>query len=361
MHPPASIQIKHFMSALTNTILGLAFLVLAVAATFLMYHLWGYPFDHEKLKSSAPPRLMLLHRILGYGYVAIYIILMTQMVPRLWRYQVEFPARTVVHMVLGMLIGVLLVIKIAIVRYFKHLEGTLIPLLGTSVMVCTVLVLGLSVPFSLRLLYVERHAPGGSAFGEENLQRVSVLLSRGRLQSDVPLADLVTSHGLHMGQSVLMTSCVQCHDLRTVLAKPRTPDEWTDVVRRMSDRSSILKPISAQDRQYVTAYLIAISPDLQQGISNERNQEQSHAMAKEIAENLSTGETPIEEFNLADSKKVFEVSCMQCHAANLVERHPPRTQKQAEELVNRMVDNGLDLPDADLRKIVFYLKKTYTK
>jgi cytochrome c5 len=175
---------------------------------------------------------------------------------------VEFPARTVVHLVLGMLIGVLLVIKIAIVRFFKHLEGTLIPFLGTLVLICTVLVLGLSVPFSLR---------------------------------------------------------------------------------------------------YVTAYLIAISPDLQQGVSNQRDQEQSHAVAKEIAKNVSTGGTPLEEFSLADSRKVFEVSCMQCHASSLVERHPPRTQKQAEELVNRMVDNGLDLSEADLRKIVFYLKTTYAK
>jgi mono/diheme cytochrome c family protein len=349
------------MSALTNTILGLAFLVLAVAATFLMYHLWGYPFDHEKLKSSAPPRLMLLHRILGYGYVSIYVILMTQMVPRLWQYQVEFPPRTVVHMVLGMLIGVLLVIKIAIVRYFKHLEGTLIPLIGTSLMVCTVLVLGLSVPFSLRLLYVERHAPGGSAFGAENLQRVSMLLSRTQLPGDEPSSNLSTSAGLHMGQSVLMTSCVQCHDLRTVMAKPRTPDEWTEVVRRMSARSSVLRPITPQEQQYVIAYLIAISPDLQKGASNQRDQEQSHAVAMEIAKNAATRDTSIEEFNLADSKKVFEVSCIQCHTTSLVERHPPRTQKQAEELVNRMVDNGLDLPDADLRKIIFYLKTTYAK
>jgi mono/diheme cytochrome c family protein len=349
------------MSAFTNTILGLAFLVLAFAATFLMYHLWGYPFDHKKLKSSAPPRLMLLHRILGYGYVAIYLILMSQMVPRLWRYQVEFPARTVVHIVLGMLIGVLLIVKIAIVRFFKHLEGTLVPILGTSVLICTVLVLGLSVPFSRRLLYVERHAPGGSAFGPENLQRVSMLLSRTRLPGDVPLADLVTPAGLRMGQSVLMTSCVQCHDLRTVLAKPRTPDEWTAVVQRMSERSSVVQPISRPEQQYVTAYLVAISPDLQQGVSSQRAQEQSHAQAKEIANNIRTAGTPIEEFNLDDARKVFEVSCMQCHETSLVERHPPRTAKQAEDLVNRMVDNGLDAPDADLRKIVFYLKTTYAK
>src|SRR5579862_8560278 len=132
------------MSALTNTILGLVFLVAGIAATFLMYHLWGYPFDHEKLKSSAPPRLMLLHRALGYVYVAIYVLLMTQMVPRLWRYQVEFPARTVAHFMLGISIGALLLVKIVIVRFFKHLEGTLAPFLGTLLLICTILLLGLS-------------------------------------------------------------------------------------------------------------------------------------------------------------------------------------------------------------------------
>jgi mono/diheme cytochrome c family protein len=349
------------MSALTNTILGLAFLGLGIAATFLMYHLWGYSFDHEKLKSSAPPRLMLLHRALGYGYVAIYVILMRQMVPRLWRYQVEFPARTVVHLVLGMLIGVLLVIKIAIVRFFKHLEGTLIPYIGTALLVCTVLLLGLSVPFSLRLLYLERHAPGGSAFGEENLQRVSMLLSRTQLPGDVPLAELATTAGLHMGQSVLIISCVQCHDLRTVLVKPRTPDEWTDVVRRMSERSSVLKPITPRDQQYVIAYLVAISPDLQQGVAKQREQEQAHTTAKANARSATTMATTTEQFDLVRSRKIFEMSCIQCHALSLVENRPPRTPKQAEDLVARMVDNGLEAPEADLRQIIFYLKTTYGK
>jgi mono/diheme cytochrome c family protein len=349
------------LSALTNTILGLLFLVLGIAATFLMYHLWGYPFDHEKLKSSAPPRLMLLHRVLGYAYVAVYLILMTQMVPRLWRYQVEFPARTVVHLTLGMMVGVLLVIKIAIVRFFKHLEGTLIPLIGTVVMVCTVLLLGLSVPFSLRAIYLERHAPGGSAFGEENLRRVSMLLSRAQLPGELPPADLATTAGLHKGQSVLMTRCVQCHDLRTVLARPRTPNEWTDVVRRMSERSSVLQPITSQEQQYVIAYLIAISPELQQGVSNQRAASESHATAKEIVKSAGTTRPAMAEFDLGQSRRIFETSCVQCHALSKVERNPPRTQKQAEELVARMVDNGLEAPEADLRQIIFYLKTTYAK
>jgi hypothetical protein len=222
-----------------------------------MYYLWGFPFDHDKLKSSAPPRLMLLHRILGYGYAAIYVILMTQMVPRLWQYQIEFAPRTVLHLLFGMTIGVLLIIKIAIVRFFKHLESALIPWLGTAVLVCSVLLLGLSVPFSLRALYLERHAPGGSAFGEQNLRRVSTLLSATKLPGDAPLPNLVTASGLHLGQSLMMARCTQCHDLRTVLAMPRTPAEWSNIVQRMSDRSGVLRPITPPEQQHVIAYLIA--------------------------------------------------------------------------------------------------------
>ena len=102
------------MNPITNTILGLSFFLIAVASTLLMFHLWGYPFDHLTHTSAAPAGLVRLHRFLGYAYFAIYVTLMTQMVPRLWSYQIEFPARTVAHLMLGMAIGVILLIKIAI-------------------------------------------------------------------------------------------------------------------------------------------------------------------------------------------------------------------------------------------------------
>ena len=42
---------------------------------------------------------------MGYAYLTIYVVLMVQMIPRLWQYQVELPARTVVHLSMGGLIG----------------------------------------------------------------------------------------------------------------------------------------------------------------------------------------------------------------------------------------------------------------
>ena len=64
------------MSTSTSAILGLIFLGLANASVFLMFKLWGYPFDKETHKSEAPPALMLLHRLIGYAYAILYVFMM---------------------------------------------------------------------------------------------------------------------------------------------------------------------------------------------------------------------------------------------------------------------------------------------
>ena len=76
-----------------NLVLGLSFLVLAFVNTLLMYRLWGYPYDKARHRSSAPRSLVVIHRATGYAFVIIYIFLMSEMLPRLWQYQIELPAR----------------------------------------------------------------------------------------------------------------------------------------------------------------------------------------------------------------------------------------------------------------------------
>jgi mono/diheme cytochrome c family protein len=358
-------------NALTNTVLGIAFFVVGTAATLLMYHLWGYPFDHKTLKSEAPPKLMFLHRVLGYVYFGIYILLMTQMVPRLWRYQVEFPARTVAHLLLGMAIGTVLVIKIVIVRFFKHLEGTLAPVLGTTLLVFTVLLLGLSIPFSLRAAYLQRHATGGSAFGPENVHRVEMLLPTAGLPAEAPLMALASPPGLRRGQMILLNQCVDCHDLRTVLAKPRTPDDWVQTVHRMGDRSTVLQPISDEDQWYVSAYLIAISPELQREVVKRRTQDLAQTQSQQAAEvtlqpgngasaGLPTSRPPVA-IDLTTAKKTFETRCVQCHELSDVSDSPPKTAEQTKALVARMVKNGMKAQPDEIDQIVFYLNATYVK
>src|SRR5258708_27313873 len=165
------------MGHLGNAVLGLLFVGAGLAASLLMYYLWGFPFDHQTLKSAAPRPLMLLHRGLGYAYGAIFAYLMVQMFPRLWTYEIELPPRTVAHLVIGMVIGITLAIKIAIVRYFKHLESTLAPLLGTLLLICTVVLIGLSVPTAFR----EALASGPETYQPDNVERVRAQFALARI------------------------------------------------------------------------------------------------------------------------------------------------------------------------------------
>ena len=349
------------MGAFENTILGIAFWVIGLANTLLMFKLWGYPFDHERLASSAPRSLMFVHRALGYAFLAIYVSLMVQMVPRLWAYQVELPARTVAHLVMGIAIGAALFVKILIVRFFRHLESSTAPILGIFLFICTTVLIGLSAPLALRETYMSRHVAAGTALGDRGVERVRTLLPGAGLPADIPLQQVASPLGLSQGRSVLLRKCVQCHDLRTILAKPRTPETWVDLVKRMAERS-VFDAISETEQWYVTAYLVAISPDLQKSVQLKRQQERAQAPAgalKRPAVQTTAPTPPREVFDLAKAKSVFETTCNGCHSLSNVEQAPPTSEAAARDLVARMVDNGLSADQAKLEQIVGYLTRTY--
>jgi len=353
------------MNALGNALLGLVFLALSIAGTFLMFKLWGYPYDKEKLKSEAPHSLVWLHRLIGYAYGIIYIILMAQMLPRMWSYQVEFPARTVAHLMLGLTIGILLITKILIVRYFKYLEARMVPGLGTALMVCTFLLIGLSVPFVFREIALGRNVGGQSVYSPGNLKRVATLLPTAGLPADAPLDRLATAGNLQRGRDILLSRCVRCHDLRTALLRPRTPENWVKTVARMAERSFLWDPITENEQWAVSAYLIAITPHLQESIKQRRQDERRQqlsitAIKATPASRPDTvpagGRLP---YDRARAKRLFESVCAQCHDTGEVDNAPPESAAQAKELVVQMVENGLSEPQENLQQIIYYLTETY--
>ena len=348
------------MDPLGNAVLGIVFLFVGGGSTFLMFHLWGYPFDHETHTSKAPRSLMLLHRSLGWVYLCIYLYFMSQMVPRLWSYQIEFPARTVAHIILGMTIGTILVVKVSIVRFFKHLESSLVPALGTVLLVCTVLLMGLSAPFAFQEAYLRGAAVEGTVFSEETLERVEHHLGVAGVDDANDLAMLSTPEALHEGQHVLSQKCVTCHDLRTVLARPRTPQSWRATVRRMAERYSLLSPITEDEEWQVTAYLIAISPELQQSVkerrAEQREEEASQEMLTHLDEEPAAAETA---YDAQQAQALFEERCSLCHGLDSVANAPPTTEQEARDTVARMVGYGLSAPEAELRLLIRYLAETY--
>jgi hypothetical protein len=347
------------MNTFVSAICGIAFGVLGTATVFLMFHLWGYPFDKATRTSAAPRSLMLLHRVLGYLFVALYIFMMVQMVPRLLRYQVEFPPRTVAHIMLGITIGFLLLIKLSIIRFFRHLEEWM-PYLGTGILLCTYLLLGLSVPFSFRERALRRTAVGGDVLSAANLDRLKRILPGAGFPAEAPLADLLAPANILTGRDVLLRDCVQCHDLRTVLARPRVPKDWVQTVERMSEKPVFGDSITTPQQWAVATYLIAITPELQESAKKARAQSAGASGAKVSA--AMTMESPDDDsasFSAAAVKPLFDTKCSQCHELDDVNNYKWTTLADEKELLRRMVDNGLECEPKDLGLLDRYLVVVY--
>ena len=349
-------------TTLGNSLIGIVFLSLAAALTFLMFYVWKFPFDHERYKSAAPPMAILSHRLMGYFFVLIYLYIMWSMVPRLWSYQVELPARTVLHLALGISIGALLILKLVIVRFFKHMEARLVPALGVGLFLCSFLLISLVLPFSLREAYLEKTALGDEKMIQSRIKRVRELLPTTGLEDEKLLTDLASKKGLIAGRRILTAKCVQCHDLRTVLVRPRTPQAWQQTVSRMANRSTILNPITEDDQWFVTAYLIAVSPTLQQTLKERRKME-TRAIESQTSMQSAMNLSEIEDadYEHAAAEKLFKQKCSQCHDHTQIEQAPPATKADVLALVQRMVGNGLAASEAELGAIIRYLNVTYTQ
>ncbi len=302
-------------------------------------------------RRSNPRRMVFLHRVFGYVFCAIYLILLVQMIPRLWSYQVEFPARTVLHIALGIAVGTMLVLKISIVRFFRRLDPTLVPTLGIWIVVGSVVLVGISVPTALQEAFATAHL-----FTNENRSRVATLLQQAGL--DQPSAARFSSvASLRAGQRVLRNKCITCHDLRLVLARPRTPANWHQTVQRMARRSTVATTISTDEQWQVTAYLVALSPELQETRQQLETEHAQQSKAQQAAANPPAQVS----YDPNAAKQLFEAKCSQCHSSSLVAKMPPASATAASELVAKMVDEGLDASDTEIAQIIQYLTETYAK
>lgn len=385
-----------------NITFAFGFAAIGYTATFLMLHLWGHPYDKETRTSAAPRWAMRTHRILGYAFVIFYLAMMWRMVPRLFSYQIELPARTVAHVLLGFTIGFLLLIKISILRFFRHLEEWM-PYLGVAILLCTTLLLVLSLPTMFREHALAHNAPGGDPFGPQSIERVARLLPDADLPAGTDLKKLATEDELRAGRNVLIEQCTTCHDLKTVLDKPRPPATWANLVERMAEKPTLFGTIMDIDQARVTAYLIAITPDLQRSAKAKRTDaapppDEPVADAGVEEPEVDAG-PPIDGGVVVDAtlaldaggardagaptdagvpvdaavskpkpvidptaaKAMFMRKCSGCHEIADIDASPPTTTAETRALIKRMIENGLKATRRDLELITYWLDAHYVK
>lgn len=346
--------------------LGLLFVILAVAATILQAWLWSFPMEPDpggpdpNGKSTAPKLWTLAHRVMGALFCIIYAFMMWHMVPRLWEYQMELPARTVMHACVAIILGVLLVTKISIIRWFQHF-GKALPALGLGVLTCTIILAMLSLPFAFRA-----HGMLAEVYTPKNLSRVKMILSGLDAPPEYTPELLTTEESLLEGREVLTRQCAVCHDMRTILVKPRTGKAWQKIVRRMAEKPNLGPKIEERDVHTVTAYLVAISPDLQESVSIKRRESRDRkaAAAKAVAAAVESAPTPAEGSpeSTVDVKELVENRCTECHEMTDVEEHGGDDKEGWAKVVQQMIEEEeAELTPEEATLIVDYLAKEYPK
>ena len=259
---------------------------------------------------------------------------------------------------LGITIGVLILVKIAILRFFRHFEESM-PYIGTTLLICTYLLIGLSVPFTFREAALRTQT---AAFSDEGIERTRKLLENAGLPAEAPLDQLASKRKLREGQHVLQRKCVVCHDLRTILVKPRTPSDWVRLVNRMAIKPMIGEPIHQEEEWTVSAYLIAITPDIQVSAREQRQEQMRVDEAREAAQIATVAmetETVAVVYNEAEAKALFEDKCSQCHPFTDVEDYPPRSKEETTEVIARMIETGLYLEEEEIETITRYINENY--
>ncbi|HEX6100269.1 MAG TPA: hypothetical protein VF432_28400 [Thermoanaerobaculia bacterium] len=212
----------------TTIWLGGLMAAIAIVNAGLMAWLWRFPMQPDPTGrdphgvSTAPRFWTNVHRALGYGFVLIYIALLFEMVPRTWGFR-ETTAVSVVHGGLGIAVGVLLIVKIAIIRRFQRF-GHRLPWIGGALAVSTVITAGLGIAPAWMVLR--------------------------------PLTPL--SGELARGRDVVSRKCNQCHGASVIASEREDARKWERITREMQRFSRTIpgkEPIAEDERVLATAYL----------------------------------------------------------------------------------------------------------
>jgi mono/diheme cytochrome c family protein len=127
----------------------------------------------------------------------------------------------------------------------------------------------------------------------------------------------------------------------------------------MADRTTTLNPLEEDEQWQVTAYLIALSPQLQKSTRQLREEQEVRDQSRQAAAALASDEAEAAAYDPAAAKQLFNSKCSECHDSALVSDSPPASEDQARELVASMVEEGMEATQDELAQIVRYLTETH--
>lgn len=209
------------MNASVNSYLTVIFLVCGIASTFIMLEMRGAPKDR-----SSNSKLILLHKICGWLFTAIFLALIVVMIEKVSAYQEEVSPRIALHIAFALLLTAVLSIKIITARLYPRLSMYLLAFgpLG----------LGLALAISgLGAGYYFLHS--------KDIKYVSLT------EFDSAVLDE------NLGRQVIHRRCNKCHSLERVYRAFKSEEGWTATINRMVERDPSISNFDIKQAIYFLA------------------------------------------------------------------------------------------------------------
>jgi mono/diheme cytochrome c family protein len=190
------------VSPLINAFSGVIFISIGAVTVFVMIHLKGRSRDHIHGKI-----LVRMHRILGYVFIAVYVLMIVTMIIRISDYQDELSPRAILHVVFALSLLPLLAAKWLVARKYKLLTFRLF-LLGMTIFLFAFLLNAISAGH----YYLYRGAVSEVAISS---------IDKETMNEDI-------------GRQLVVKKCAKCHTLERIFRSYKDEDGWTSTVNRMA-------------------------------------------------------------------------------------------------------------------------------
>ena len=288
----------------TSVGLGLAFVLLGGINVWLVLEAWS------RVKAAkASSRMLTLHRIGGYLFIALFCVMTYYMFARLRNGTADTSATVTLHLALAMILSPLLFIKVLIARYYKNQHSLLLPIGLTIFVLAFVLIASTVGPYLARA---------------SKFQQVSI---------DPAHAAPPVTIDLNQASELMQKRCSKCHNLDRVVGARKDAQGWITTVDRM--RATPGADITEADAQIIISYLAS-----QTGTKGSEN-----TAKMEVA------------------RALVDQRCGRCHSLDRVYK-ATETPDQWREIVTRMVgyaagSAGALQPGED-QQIIEYLASTQT-
>jgi ferredoxin-NADP reductase/mono/diheme cytochrome c family protein len=283
--------------------LGLVFVVLGGVNVWLVLESWS------RVKAGgASSRMLTLHRIGGYVFIALFCVMTYYMLARLSGGGTDISPTATLHLALALILSPLLFIKVLIARYYKNQQNLLLPI-GLAIFVLAfVLIASTAAPYFARTSKIEQ-------------------VSIDPAHVPAVLVDL------NLASDLLQKRCSKCHTLDRVVGARKDAQGWIATVDRMRQMPSA--EISGADAQAIVAFLTS----------------QARPKGNEDAEKMQV------------ARALVDQRCGRCHSLDRVYK-AVETPDQWREIVTRMVGYAAGstgaLQAGEDQKIIEYLSATQT-